>query len=1609
MKGQPRTALPRAAGVLRGLVVLLVVAHLAAVASGRRVHSKRYSETATQQAAQTAQAPQTLAPEEDEDYDEEAEDDERVYKNPRNSPSAVCPRDEEHANFLGQTCLRKCSSDEDCKSKKKKCRCDGTCGMSCIKPDRECPDLDPLPVGNVTTTGRFFGDTATYACEMGFHLVGLRVRSCQADGHWSGQQPTCKNVYCRTPPPMDHARHNALQLQTTFDVGTTLKYQCHSGYVTNGFPTAKCLAMGGSASWFGPDISCEPRTCGQPADPENGWHKASCYTYTCRATYECAKEYELVGRAERTCQADGTWSPKDLPTCVLVAEVECPAPENPVNGRAIYTRQAYNSVVSYECNYGYSLVGDATRKCGADRRWSGHKPACQEINCGDPGPLYNGWLENLEGGTGLGASVIFRCKEGTRLEGNSSSVCQIDGHWRYPSPRCMAPCVVPKIINGTVKPRGVSNNTDDLMGAIGADGAQTVQHGEQLVVHCEPRYEFLNNGTPVTCNNGTWTQIPKCQPARCKRMPRAPRNGYVIAPKTDHGMRARFACRDGYTLNGTDVTECSYGNWSNEVPLCDEVYCPFPGYVENGKVMLVGNMGLYDYRPYVRKVTNNKQIMYDCDRGYVLAEGPPGATCIGGEWSPQQLPKCVPGKHPRLRWSRSVRRRRAALFAARLKMMSSPRWSADSDNNESNHVSGHRQHTRLTAATPAPSVEFQPWGAPVMDHDNVQDSSAMQPSAASRDMMARLLGKNLSPDSHAASDSASVAGDPEQSYSDTHPLYGRAQPAHNGADGPRGMPRLVSWFTADGRTREHARAERARRAALHQDPDHEDDDDDEEEDSNSASATDEASSSSSSSSSSEESLDHHAVTTAAAKTKKNETVLSRQARASRTRVGPQVMRANRHRGGDRRKSTKTRKDSTKKTSPGNTVTCEALATDQYTHVVVTKPGRDHNDSASSGSTVQVSCEVGYQLSIGANQTAKCVRGRWKPAKPECIIVPCRIPETEHAIYRRVNDSTLLIEDTEVSSDEEVKFSCINGYNPVGALRFRCKHGEWDVSELPWCEPGEDTHYRGSDSGSDIDLFGEVDKGDRRSCNPPSKVQGSLVYVNGHPIKDSDINFPDGTEVTFNCMASIMGEKSTWRVLCEDGTWLGRSLSCDMEDLADSKMRDNTTCTLRSTEPNVVSFHNDQLITVDVVELPAGAVVVSRCRDIGKYQLIGSSHRRCVSGEWDGQKPVCFGLNQENDYALEKPPTILFRHRLGPIAQSNDGKLIVYPGVVLHMECLWIRRFGTPKWSVNHSYSSNNSAVIVLTDSLNSTNATDTPQKVYPTGWNSEDGRDSALEYRLSILHASQDDSGEFTCTTPTRHTHAVTIEVKAVNCPKLPEKRGLVYSATHTKMNSRVSMSCPGGNSLIGASEIVCLASGNWSAPFPVCESVECADFGVGARPAVDANLRVSILSRGVGGQAVFSCPAGFGLVGPTHSVCQANGEWAGPYPTCKVVNCEAPGTPDHGYTTGQGPPYRAGDIVQFNCNPQFMMEGQPIIACQENGRWSGSVPKCVQACSYPGTAISGRMSDVKFYYKIGETVTFDCDVGLEIRGVSMLRCMRNGKWSNAIPVCVPAGSGGNR
>ena len=36
------------------------------------------------------------------------------------------------------------------------------------------------------------------------------------------------------------------------------------------------------------------------------------------------------------------------------------------------------------------------------------------------------------------------------------------------------------------------------------------------------------------------------------------------------------------------------------------MYCPFPGTLTHGKILLVGNMGLYDYRFYIIVITHRQ-------------------------------------------------------------------------------------------------------------------------------------------------------------------------------------------------------------------------------------------------------------------------------------------------------------------------------------------------------------------------------------------------------------------------------------------------------------------------------------------------------------------------------------------------------------------------------------------------------------------------------------------------------------------------------------------------------------------------------------------------------------------------------------------------------------------------------------------------------------------------------------------------------------------------------------------------------------------------------------------------------------------------------------------
>lgn len=45
-----------------------------------------------------------------------------------------------------------------------------------------------------------------------------------------------------------------------------------------------------------------------------------------------------------------------------------------------------------------------------------------------------------------------------------------------------------------------------------------------------------------------------------------------------------------------------------------------------------------------------------------------------------------------------------------------------------------------------------------------------------------------------------------------------------------------------------------------------------------------------------------------------------------------------------------------------------------------------------------------------------------------------------------------------------------------------------------------------------------------------------------------------------------------------------------------------------------------------------------------------------------------------------PPTILVRVPSGSAAVDHNGGLVVFPGSILHLECLFLRRHGDPEWT-----------------------------------------------------------------------------------------------------------------------------------------------------------------------------------------------------------------------------------------------------------------------------------------------------------------------------------------
>lgn len=126
-----------------------------------------------------------------------------------------------------------------------------------------------------------FNSTATYSCQsVGYNIDGDIQRTCGADGSYSGSEPTCTREYIYISRGQEEYYHNSIQCEVNvIDTLPTFFIVMHT--------VVTC-----------PMISISPPLM---LDQPNR-------NYNTMATFSCQTGYNLVGDAQRTCQADGTYS-----------------------------------------------------------------------------------------------------------------------------------------------------------------------------------------------------------------------------------------------------------------------------------------------------------------------------------------------------------------------------------------------------------------------------------------------------------------------------------------------------------------------------------------------------------------------------------------------------------------------------------------------------------------------------------------------------------------------------------------------------------------------------------------------------------------------------------------------------------------------------------------------------------------------------------------------------------------------------------------------------------------------------------------------------------------------------------------------------------------------------------------------------------------------------------------------------------------------------------------------------------------------------------------------------------------------------------------------------
>ena len=181
----------------------------------------------------------------------------------------------------------------------------------------DCGKLADIDGGKVHYSNgtTHLGSHVEFKCSKHYHLDGAKQVVCQENAKWSAALPTCTEIRCTIPPRPNNtvvsisARTSTDRLvgtslirsrfrnNTSYGVGTVLKYRCERGFLLEGGDRVVTRLCGDDGSWTGNSPSCSYVDCGLPEIVSNGEFKLqnNGTSYGAIAFYECQTGFILKG------------------------------------------------------------------------------------------------------------------------------------------------------------------------------------------------------------------------------------------------------------------------------------------------------------------------------------------------------------------------------------------------------------------------------------------------------------------------------------------------------------------------------------------------------------------------------------------------------------------------------------------------------------------------------------------------------------------------------------------------------------------------------------------------------------------------------------------------------------------------------------------------------------------------------------------------------------------------------------------------------------------------------------------------------------------------------------------------------------------------------------------------------------------------------------------------------------------------------------------------------------------------------------------------------------------------------------------------------------------